>query len=59
MDRSDTSATKQWILVDRGSVALIRMKPFSLLILTLTAVSQIRGHGGIYNYTIDGVDYPG
>lgn len=29
------------------------------LILAAIAVARVRGHGGIYNYTVDGVDYAG
>ncbi|KAK4182331.1 glycoside hydrolase [Podospora australis] len=28
-------------------------------LLLLAAVSQVHGHGGIFNYTIDGIDYAG
>ncbi|RYP64346.1 hypothetical protein DL771_008791 [Monosporascus sp. 5C6A] len=31
----------------------------SSLLAAAAAITQVRGHGGVYNYTIDGVDYPG
>ncbi|KAI0108484.1 glycoside hydrolase family 61 protein [Daldinia grandis] len=34
------------------------MKSTSLLV-SAVAIAQVHGHGGIYNYTIDGVEYPG
>jgi hypothetical protein len=35
-----------------------KMRPVSLL-AAAGCVVGVYGHGGIYNYTIDGVDYPG
>lgn len=32
---------------------------FAFLFASLSALSVVRGHGGIYNYTIGGVDYIG
>ncbi|KAI3318474.1 lytic polysaccharide monooxygenase [Xylariaceae sp. AK1471] len=34
------------------------MKSLRTIVIAL-AVTGVKGHGGIYNYTIDGVDYPG
>ncbi|RYP34887.1 hypothetical protein DL766_002785 [Monosporascus sp. MC13-8B] len=34
------------------------MRAYSLLAAAV-AIAPVRGHGGLYNYTIDGVDYPG
>ncbi|KAJ3577392.1 hypothetical protein NPX13_g3180 [Xylaria arbuscula] len=34
------------------------MKTSNILSIALAA-ARVRGHGGIYNYTIDGIDYPG
>ncbi|KAI8966627.1 lytic polysaccharide monooxygenase [Daldinia sp. FL1419] len=34
------------------------MKSISVLI-SVAAIAKVYGHGGVYNYTIDGVDYPG
>lgn len=39
-------------------IRLSKMPP-SLFSLLAFAVTFVHGHGGIYNYTIDGVDYPG